>query len=782
MKEQRAAKLLAEEQTEQRRKAALERKATLDAEIAARADVRQAKAAHAAAAQAEALAATAAAAAATAAEQAEAAANHQVEAAAASAAAAVEVEAAATRSANDEHETAQLLRMQAELDAATAVLEDETAAAVEAAFTAAATAVAATETMPAPTASELAPEGPGREPPLHATSEMDSWSESHPGVAAAAIADTAAAVTEAEPEPEAVSAAVEVAPGGPHGQEAPLHVTMSEVDSHPDRGLTSDRTPVPGLAPDPEPHAGAEQPAEQLQNLGAPPEAGVEAGAAEADARAEEAAGGGAGGAEGFLSEGEQEAPVKEVVAVDEAEVGPGTPPEGVPSSAVGAAAAEEGQEDAELAAALLELQLSPRQETGAAPPEGDSAAAALPLGSMDGAQLDAELQPQSAAPTPRPSTEGEQRRLEACAQSEAALSTAQSAARKAEVERQRVAAELEQHKRAQDEAGRSKPKGGLRSVLGFNKKRAKAAQELSAARTAELGSRLEQLKLEAEAAAEAETRVEDEHRQVQERLTLERKGSLARARAAADQAAEVAAAQAAEVSALEGQDAGTDAGADASADAGADAGAGELAGAMQTAEAPPLPEAAHGNNVPAEESADAGDEETEDESEDSDFLHSAREPPAAPLLKGLVNMAKLYGYEDSLPSNFDLERARCRDARRFAPPGLAPASPRLASPASPSTAHQRRVRLRATASARGRRASMAHADARCTVARRRSFGGSRRRGGRARVDRPESDQVVPPLGRWARACHCGRGQVPLALFRLKIFGRSRAVAPRDPR
>ena len=71
MKEQRAAKLLAEEQTEQRRKAALERKATLDAEIAARADVRQAKAAHAAAAQAEALAATAAAAAATAAEQAE---------------------------------------------------------------------------------------------------------------------------------------------------------------------------------------------------------------------------------------------------------------------------------------------------------------------------------------------------------------------------------------------------------------------------------------------------------------------------------------------------------------------------------------------------------------------------------------------------------------------------------------------------------------------------------------------------------------------------------------
>ena len=45
MKEQRAAKLLAEEQTEQRRKAALERKATLDAEIAARADVRQAKAA-----------------------------------------------------------------------------------------------------------------------------------------------------------------------------------------------------------------------------------------------------------------------------------------------------------------------------------------------------------------------------------------------------------------------------------------------------------------------------------------------------------------------------------------------------------------------------------------------------------------------------------------------------------------------------------------------------------------------------------------------------------------
>ena len=60
MKEQRAAKLLAEEQTEQRRKAALERKATLDAEIAARADVRQAKAAHAAAAQAEALAATAA--------------------------------------------------------------------------------------------------------------------------------------------------------------------------------------------------------------------------------------------------------------------------------------------------------------------------------------------------------------------------------------------------------------------------------------------------------------------------------------------------------------------------------------------------------------------------------------------------------------------------------------------------------------------------------------------------------------------------------------------------
>ena len=170
--------------------------------------------------------------------------------------------------------------------------------------TAAATAVAAAETMPAPTASELAPEGPGREPPLHATSEMDSWSESHPGVAAAAIADAAAAVTEAEPEPGAVSAAVEVAPGGPHGQEAPLHVTMSEVDSHPDRGLTSDSTPAPGLAPDPEPHAGAEQPAEQLQNLGAPPEAGVEAGPAEADARAEEAAGGGAGGGEGFHSEG----------------------------------------------------------------------------------------------------------------------------------------------------------------------------------------------------------------------------------------------------------------------------------------------------------------------------------------------------------------------------------------------------------------------------------------------------------------------------------------------
>ena len=157
-----------------------------------------------------------------------------------------------------------------------------------------------------------------------------------------------------------------------------MGVTMSEVDSHPDRGLTSDRTPVPGLAPDPEPHAGAEQPAEQLQNLGAPPEAGVEAGPAEADARAEEAAGGGAGGGEGA-----QEAPVKEVVAVDEDEEGRGAPPEGDPSSAAAAAAEGEGQDDAELAAAeaaLLELQLSPRQETGQ--------------------QLDAELQPQSTAPT----------------------------------------------------------------------------------------------------------------------------------------------------------------------------------------------------------------------------------------------------------------------------------------------------------------------------------------------------------------------------------------------
>ena len=72
---------------------------------------------------------------------------------------------------------------------------------------------------------------------------------------------------------------------------------------------------------------------------------------------------------------------------------------------------------------------------------------------------------------------------------------------------------------RAQDEAGRSKPKGGLRAVLGFNKKRAKAAQEQSAARTAELGRRLEQLKLEAEAAAEAEARAEDEHRHLHDEV-----------------------------------------------------------------------------------------------------------------------------------------------------------------------------------------------------------------------------------------------------------------------
>jgi hypothetical protein len=755
MKEQDAAKLLAEKQQEQRREAALERKATLDAEITARADVRQAKVsvgaqpqldgsqrggipshranevAHAAAAQAEALVATAAAAAATAAEQAEAAANRQVEAAAASAAAAVEVEAAATRSSNaetvHEHEAARLLLVQAELDSVTtapvvAAREDEAAAAVAAAVTAAATAVAATATMPAPTASEVAPEGPGQESPLHATSEMDSWSESHPDVTAAAVADTAASMTEAEA--GAASAAFEVAPEGP-GQKAPLGAMVPEVDSHPDSSLIYGPTPVPGLTPDPDPHAVAEQ----LQSLGAPPEAGIEAGPAEADAGAGEVDGEG----ESFYSE-EEEAPVKE--AVVEAQ---GAKPEVDPSSAAAAAAA----------AALHELPLSPRQETLAAPAVGDLATAAPPLGSMGGAQLDAELQPQSAAPTPRPSAEGEQRRLEACAQSEAARSTAQSAARKAEVERQRIASELEQHKRAQDEAGQSKPKGGLRSVLGFNKKKAKAAQEQSAVRTAELGSRLEQLKSEAEAAAKAETRAEDEHRQVQERVTLERKVSAARARAAAT----VPASQAA----------------DASVVADMDVGAGAVAGAVQIAEAPTLPEATHGAFVP-EDSADAVDEESEDESEDSDFDHSAREPPAAPLLKSLMNMAKLYGYEDSLPSNFDLERARHCSALRFALP-LAP----------PSPAHQRRVRLRA-ASARGRRASMAHTDARCTVAHRRSFGGSRRRGGRAWADRPESDQVVPPFGRWVRACRCERGKVPLAFFHLTIFGRSRAVAPRDPR
>eukprot|EP00964_Phaeocystis_antarctica_P124121 scaffold87808_cov75-Phaeocystis_antarctica.AAC.4 len=76
----------------------------------------------------------------------------------------------------------------------------------------------------------------------------------------------------------------------------------------------------------------------------------------------------------------------------------------------------------------------------------------------------------------------------------------------------------------------------------------------------------------------------------------------------------------------------------------------------------------------------------------------------------------------------------------------------------------------------------MAHADARCTVAHGRNFGGSRCRGGRAWADRPESDQVVSPFGRWARACRCERGEVPLAFVQLKIFGRSRAVAPRDPR
>ena len=646
MKEQHAAKLLAEEQREQRREAALERKATLDAEIAARADVRQAKvgvgtqppdgrqaneAAHAAAAQAEALAATAAAAAAAAAAQAEAAANHQVEAAAASAAAAVEVEAAATRSANaetvDEHEAARLLLVQAELDAATAApavaaREDEAAAAVAAAVTAAATAVAA--------ASEVPPEGPGRDSPLHATSEMDSGSESQPDAAATAVAGTAATMAEAEA--GAASAAFEVAPEGP-GQEAPLGAMMSELDSHPDSGLTPGLTPVPGLAPDPDPHAGEEQPAEQLQNLGAPPEAGIEAGSAEADAGAGEAGGEG----ESFYSE-EEEAEVKEVVVVDEDEEGQGAEPEVDPSSAAAAAAV------AVAAAALHELPLSPRQETLVVPAEGDLATAAPPPGSMGGAQLDAEPQPQSAAPTPRPSAEGEQRRLEACAQSEAALSTAQSAARKAEVERQRIASELEQHKRAQDEAGQSKPKKGLRSVLGFNKKKAKAAQEQSAVRTAELGRRLEQLKSEAEAAAEAETRAEDEHQQVQERVTLERKSSVARARAAAT----VPALQAAEASAV----------------AGMDAGAGAVAGAVQIGEAPTLPEATHEPLVP-EDSADAVDEESEDESEDSDFDHSARELPAEPLLKSLMNMAKLYGYEDSLPSNFDLERAlRCSALR----------------------------------------------------------------------------------------------------------------------